>query len=43
MLLRAVASGSVVSWQHVNLLGEYDFSHEKLRDSVGINPPKWAA
>lgn len=23
-----------------NLLGEYDFSDEKLRDSVGIPPPK---
>ena len=26
--------------QHINLLGEYDFSDEKLRDSVGIRPPK---
>jgi hypothetical protein len=42
-LLRAVVHGSVVSWQHINLLGEYDFSDEKLRDSVGIKPPKWAA
>src|SRR3981081_337980 len=30
--------GSVVSWQHINLLGEYDFSDEKLQDSVGIKP-----
>jgi hypothetical protein len=29
-----------VSWQHSNLLGEYDFSDEKLRDSVGISPKK---
>jgi hypothetical protein len=34
---------SVVSWQHINLLGEYDFSDEKLRDSVGIKPPKLTA
>jgi hypothetical protein len=27
-----------VSWQHINLLGEYDFSDEKLQDSVGIKP-----
>src|ERR1700732_4842855 len=25
---------SVIPWQHINLLGEYDFSDEKLRDSV---------
>ena len=36
----AVAHGSVISWQHINLLGEYDFSDGKLRDSVGIQPPK---
>ena len=38
----AVAHGSVIPWQHINLLGEYDFSDEKLRDSVGIRPPKLA-
>jgi len=38
--LKSVAAGSVVSWAHVNLLGEYDFSDEKLKDSVGIKPPK---
>jgi len=38
--LDAVAHGSAISWQHINLLGEYDFSDEKLRDSVGIRPPK---
>jgi len=42
-LRQAVATGSVVSWQHINLLGEYDFSDEKLRDSVGIKPPRLAA
>jgi len=36
----AVANHSVISWEHINLLGEYDFSDEKLRDSVGIAPPK---
>jgi TnpA family transposase len=36
----AVANHSVISWSHINLLGEYDFSDEKLRDSVGIPPPK---
>jgi hypothetical protein len=41
--LRTVAHSLVVSWQHINLLGEYDFSDEKLRDSVGIKPPKLTA
>jgi hypothetical protein len=36
----AVANHSVISWEHINLLGEYDFSDEKLGDSVGIPPPK---
>ena len=40
VLLDAVAHGSVISWQHINLPGEYDFSDEKLRDSVGIRTPK---
>ena len=26
--LDAVAHGSAISWQHINLLGEYDFSDE---------------
>ena len=34
--------GSAVSWQDINLLGEYDFSDEKLQDTVGIKPPKLA-
>src|SRR4029079_15961276 len=42
ILFQAIASGSVVSWQHINLLGEYGFSDEKLQDSVGIKPPKLA-
>ena len=40
MFLDAAAHGSVIPWQHINLLGEYDFSDGKLRDSVGIQPPK---
>jgi len=41
-LLDALANGSVISWLHLNLLGEYDFSEEKLQDTVGIKPPKLA-
>jgi hypothetical protein len=28
------------TWSRPNLLGEYDFSDEKLQDTVGIKPPK---
>lgn len=36
-LLTAVRNGSVTTWQHINLQGEYDFSDAKLRDSVGLD------
>jgi hypothetical protein len=39
-LLQAMAHGSAAAWGHLNLLGEYDFSEDKLQDSVGIKPPK---
>jgi hypothetical protein len=39
-LLQAVAHGSAAAWGHLNLLGEYDFSEDKLQDSVGIKLPK---
>jgi TnpA family transposase len=39
-LLEAVAHGSAVAWRHFNQLGEYDFSAEQLRDSIGIDSPK---
>ena len=29
-----------MGWQHINLPGEYDFSDEKLKDSVGLRVPK---
>ena len=38
-----IASHSPMSWAHINMLGEYDFSEEKLRDALGILPPKKAA
>lgn len=39
-LLHMMATHSPMAWAHINLLGEYDFSEEKLKDSVGILPPK---
>ena len=38
-LLTAVQNGSVVSWRHVNLHGEDDFSDEKMQDSIGLHIP----
>ena len=29
-LLQAMAHGSAAAWGHLNLLGEYDFSEDKL-------------
>ena len=28
------------SWAHFNMLGEYDFSNERLQDNTGVLPPK---
>ncbi|PID44192.1 MAG: transposase [Proteobacteria bacterium] len=42
-LLRMIATHSPMTWAHINMLGEYDFSDEKLRDSVGILPLKSAS
>jgi hypothetical protein len=39
-LRESMAASSVVSRHRINLLGDYDFSDEKLRNSVGIRPPK---
>ena len=42
-LLRLIAAHSPMSWGHINMLGEYDFSEEKLKDTLGVLPPKKAA
>jgi TnpA family transposase len=39
-LLEAVTNSSVVTWRHINLHGEYDFSEEKLQDSIGFQLSK---
>jgi Tn3 transposase DDE domain len=38
-LLRIVQNGSVSSWGHANLHGEYDFADEKMQDSIGLQMP----
>ncbi|AVP88048.1 hypothetical protein phytr_11230 [Candidatus Phycorickettsia trachydisci] len=39
-IVEAIKSHSPMSWAHINMLGEYDFSEEKMRDSCGILPTK---
>ena len=39
-LLATIRNGSVVTWAHFNLHGEFDFSDEKMVDSVGLVSPK---
>lgn len=36
-LLDSVKNGSIMIWHHLNLHGEYDFSDDKLQDSVGFD------
>jgi hypothetical protein len=35
-----VANGSAVSWQHIKLCQTVFMADEKLKDTVGIKPPK---
>jgi TnpA family transposase len=39
-LLKALKEGSIITWRHVNFYGEYDFSEDKLKDSIGFNLPE---
>jgi len=39
-IVNAIKNGSVVTWRHINLHGEYDFSEEKLQDSIGLDVSK---
>jgi len=39
-LRRTIAAHAPMAWAHINMLGEYDFSEEKLQDVLGIIPPK---
>ena len=39
-LVNAIKNGSIITWRHINLHGEYDFSEEKLQDSIGLKVPQ---
>ena len=43
LIIVIIETHSPVAWAHINLLGEYDFSDEKPRDSIGVFPLKLAA
>ena len=43
LLSEVIAQHSPTAWAHINVLGEYHFSNEKLRDTLGILPLKSAA
>ena len=42
ILIVAIKNHSPISWAHINLLGEYDFSENKLQDTVGVLSTKKA-
>ena len=33
-IIESVKNGSVVTWQHINMLGDYDFSDDYLKDAI---------
>ena len=39
-LLEAIRHGSAATWAHFNLHGEFDFSDERMVDSMGLGLPK---
>jgi TnpA family transposase len=39
-MIDVIRNGSVITWQHLNLHGEYDFSEKKIKDSVGFKSTK---
>jgi TnpA family transposase len=39
-LIEAIRNGSITTWKHFNLHGEFDFSDERMVDSMGLEVPK---
>lgn len=39
-LINTIKNGSVVTWQHINLQGEYDFSEENLKNPIEFQLPE---
>ena len=36
-LIQAIKLRSIITWKHINLHGEYDFSDEKLMNTIDFN------
>jgi hypothetical protein len=39
-MIAQMKKSSIITWHHINLLGEYDFSDEKLNTIIPFQPPK---
>jgi TnpA family transposase len=39
-IIKCIQQSSVITWQHINLHGEYDFSEEKLKQTVAFSLPQ---
>ena len=39
-MIETIRNGSIVTWQHVNLQGEYDFSEKIIENSLEFELPK---
>lgn len=39
-ILKIMNNGSIECWGHINMFGEFDFSDDKMADSIGFDPPK---
>ena len=41
--LHGIINSSVVTWQHINLQGEYDFSDDYLKNAINFSLPELLA
>lgn len=39
-MIALMRRSSIITWRHINLLGEYDFSEEKLKQTVAFSLPQ---
>jgi len=38
-MTKIIKNGSVITWRHINLHGEYDFSEENLKNPIKFQLP----
>ena len=39
-MLAIIKNGLIQTWEHINMVGEFDYSDEKMKDSIGFNLTK---